>query len=58
MFKHHHTDERYGNINIELVTTGLGIKSKHHIVGKFSILDHETITENILKDILLCVKGI
>lgn len=23
IFRHHHTDERYGNINIDLVTTGL-----------------------------------
>lgn len=32
MFRHHHTDERYGNIHIDLVTTGLGIKSRRHTV--------------------------
>ncbi|NDK19263.1 hypothetical protein GW819_00290 [Candidatus Gracilibacteria bacterium] len=58
MFRHHHTDERYGNIKIELVTTGLKIKSKLHIVGKFHILDRDVIKEKILKDILICVKEI
>ncbi len=57
MFRHHHTDERYGNIHIDLVTTGLGIKSKLHEVGKFSILDRETIKEKVLKDLIICVKG-
>ncbi|MDD2916964.1 MAG: hypothetical protein PHH70_03935 [Candidatus Gracilibacteria bacterium] len=56
MFRHHHTDERYGNIHIDLVTTGLGIKSTLHNVGKFSVLDRETIKKRVLKDILLCVK--
>jgi hypothetical protein len=56
MFRHHHTDERYGNIHIDLVTTGLGIKSTLHKVGKFSILDRGVIVERVLKDILVCVK--
>lgn len=56
MFRHHHTDERYGNIHIDLVTTGLGIKSRLHKVGKFSVLDRETIRERVLKDLVMCVK--
>lgn len=56
MFRHHHTDERYGNIHIDLVTTGLGMKSKLHNVGKFGILDRGTIKERVLKDLVACVK--
>lgn len=56
MFRHHHTDERYGNIHIDLVTTGLGMKSKLHNVGKFGILDRGTIKERVLKDLVICVK--
>lgn len=55
-FRHHHTDERYGNIHIDLVTTGLGIKSTTHKVGKFSIMDREVIVEKVLKDMLACIK--
>ena len=28
MFRHTHTDERYGYISIDLITTGLGIQSR------------------------------
>lgn len=56
MFRHHHMDERYGNIHIDLVTTGFGIKSTLHEVGKFNVLDRKTIIENILRDLLMCVK--
>ncbi|MDD2892058.1 MAG: hypothetical protein PHQ95_03775 [Candidatus Gracilibacteria bacterium] len=55
-FRHHHTDERYGNIHIDLVTTGLGIKSTTHEVGKFNIMNREVIVEKVLKDMLACVK--
>ena len=58
MFRHHHTDERYGNIHIDLVTTGLGIKSKVRELGKFSVMDRENMREKILKEILLCVRGL
>ena len=56
MFRHHHTDERYGNINIDLVTTGLGIETKKRLLGKFDILDREVIKESILKNLVDCVK--
>jgi len=56
MFRHHHMDERYGNIHIDLVTTGFGIKSRLHQVGKYHILDRKTLIEHILRDMLLCVK--
>jgi hypothetical protein len=58
MFRHHHTDERYGNIHIDLVTTGLGIKSRLRELGRFRILDREIIQDEIIKEILVCVKGI
>lgn len=57
MFRHHHTDERYGNINIDLVTTGLKIPSKLRELGKFHILDREKIQERILKELLICIRG-
>ncbi|MDD5376658.1 MAG: hypothetical protein PHH16_00920 [Candidatus Gracilibacteria bacterium] len=57
MFRHHHTDERYGNVHIDLVTTGLGIRSRSHTVGKFGILERETIKEKVLRDLVTCVKG-
>ena len=56
MFRHHHTDERYGNVHIDLVTTGLGIQTKKRTIGKFGILDRETIKESILKNLVDCVK--
>lgn len=58
IFRHHHTDERYGNINIDLVTTGFGIKSTTRELGKFSIVDCETIVGKVLKGILACVNGV
>ena len=56
MFRHHHTDERYGNVHIDLVTTGLGIQTKKRTIGKFGILDRETIKNVILKNVIDCVK--
>jgi len=56
MFRHHHTDERYGNIHIDLVTNGHGLKSELTSIGKFSIVDHATIREKILRGIVSCVK--
>lgn len=58
MFRHHHMDERYGNIYIDMVTTGFGIKSRLHEVGKFLITDRETMKEKVLRDLIVCVKKI
>lgn len=57
IFRHHHTDERYGNINIDLVTTGFGIKSSTRELGRFSILDRKTIQTKILENILVCIQS-
>ena len=55
-FSYRHSDERYGYVQIDLVTTGLGIKSRTHAVGRFPITDHAGMKDRITKDIVMCVR--
>lgn len=56
IFRHHHNDERYGNIHIDLAISGLGVRPRFHTVGKFSLLDQEMMKEKVLKDFVDCVR--
>lgn len=58
VFKYHHDDERYGTINIELVTTGLGVKSQTRKVGKFSVVDRVDIKGKVLSGLIKCVQEV
>ncbi len=57
VFWHHHDDERYGYINIDLVMTEFGMKSKTRFVGRFRVTDGEGIKNAVLKDISICMKS-
>lgn len=55
-FSYRHSDERYGYAHIDLVTTGFGIKSRTHAVGRFPVTDHGAMKERVTKDIVACVR--
>lgn len=55
VFWYHHNDQRYGLINIDLVTTGYKQKTKTHFVGTFGILDHENIKTRVCNDLITSV---
>lgn len=52
VFRYDKTDIRYGNTNIELVSSETSKRPKFHSVWKFSILDREKIVEKVLKDLI------
>ncbi|MDQ1343521.1 MAG: hypothetical protein QG650_240 [Patescibacteria group bacterium] len=56
VFWYHHTDERYGYVNIDLVISGLSRKPEPRLVGKFGITDHDTIRAKVCHDLMKCVK--
>ncbi len=58
IFRYHHDDEKFGNVNIELVASEVSKKSRLHFVGKFQILDHRTIEERVLRDIITSIQEI
>ena len=58
VFRYHHNDERFGYIDIDLTSSGLRRKSEYYYVGKFSILDRDTMKERILMGIVDCVREI
>ncbi len=58
VFRYHHKDEKYGYVDIDLTTSGFWRKSEYYYVGKFSILDRDTIQERILAEIIECMKEI
>lgn len=53
---YHHTDEKFGYVNVDLVTTGFSKKPETLFVGKFSITDHEAILGKICHDLPSAVK--
>lgn len=55
VFWYHHNDQRYGLINIDLVTTGYKQKTKTQFVGTFGILDHENIKNRVCNDLITSV---
>lgn len=56
IFRYHHDDEWFGNVNIELVLSELSEKTKTRFVGKYSVLDREKIRKDIIADMLICLK--
>ncbi len=56
IFRYHHDDEWFGNVNIELVLSELSEKTKTRFVGKYSVLDRAKIKKDIVADILTCLK--
>jgi len=58
IFRYHHDEQKYGNINIELGAYELSKKTMVHFVGTFSIIDHERIKRVLLEDIIGCIRAI
>lgn len=56
LFWFHHDDERYGYVNIDLVMTEFGTKSRTHLVGRFRVTDKEIMKDAVLKDMIRCMK--
>lgn len=56
VFWYHHSDEKYGYVNVDLVTTGLGRKAETKLVGKFNITAREEIEAAIRAGLKACVK--
>lgn len=53
---YHHDDEKYGYVNVDLVTSGLSRKTETRFVGKFNVSDHEAIVEKVCRDLSNCVR--
>lgn len=58
VFRYDKTDMRYGNINIEFVSSEASKRPAFHFVWKFSILDREKIVEKVLKDVVVCMREV
>lgn len=56
VFWYHHTDEKYGYVNVDLVTTGLKRKAETKFVGKFAVTDHEAVESAIRAGLKSVVK--
>ncbi len=58
IFRYHHNEEKFGYVNIELVSYELSQKPKLHFVGRFGVLERDKINKSILEDIIICIKKI
>lgn len=58
IFRYHHDEQKFWNINIELASYELSKKTKVHFVGTFSIIDRERIKKILLNDVLDCIRAI
>ena len=58
IFRYHHDEKKFWNINIELASSELSKKTKVHFVGTFSIIDRERIKRVLLSDVLDCARVI
>ncbi len=58
IFRYHHDEQKFGNINIELGSYELSKKTMVHFVGTFSITDRERIKRVLLEDVIGCAKAI
>ena len=58
IFRYHHDEQKFGNINIELGSYELSKKTMVHFVGTFSIIDRERIKRVLLEDVIGCIRAI
>lgn len=58
IFRYHHDEEKFGNINIELGSYEVSKKTMVYFVGTFSIIDRERIKKILFKDVIICIKAI
>ncbi len=58
IFRYHHDEEKFGNINIELGSYEVSKKTMVYFVGTFSIIDRERIKKILFKDVISCIKAI
>ena len=58
IFRYHHDEQKFGNINIELGSYELSKKTMVYFVGTFSIIDRERIKKILLKDVISCIRAI
>lgn len=58
IFRYHHDEQKFGNINIELGSYELSKKTMVHFVGTFSITDRERIKRVLLEDVIGCARAI
>lgn len=58
IFRYHHNEQKFWNINIELGSYELSKKTMIYFVGTFSITDRERIKKFLLKDVINCIKSI
>ncbi len=58
IFRYHHDEQKFGNINIELGSYELSKKTMVFFVGTFSIIDRERIKRVLLADVIGCARAI
>jgi hypothetical protein len=58
IFRYHHDEQKFWNINIELGLYELSKKTKVYFVGTFSIIDRERIKKILIKDVIQCIQAI
>jgi hypothetical protein len=50
--RYHHTDEKYGNIHIEIALSGLSREKKTHFLGRFVVTEKKKIEAALTKVLL------
>ena len=58
IFRYHHDEQKFGNINIGLASYETSKKAMVYFVGTFSIIDRERIKKILLKDVISCIRTI
>jgi hypothetical protein len=58
IFRYHHDEEKFGYVNIEIVASEHSKETKLHFVGRFGVLERDTINKNILEDVIISLKKI
>ncbi len=58
IFRYHHDEQKFGNINIELGSYELSKKTMVYFVGTFNITDRVRIKKILLEDVIRCIKAI
>jgi hypothetical protein len=58
IFRYHHDEQKFGNINIELGSYELSKKTMVHFVGTFSVIDRSRIQRILFEDVLGCARAV
>lgn len=56
IFRYHHDEEKFGYVNIEIVLSEHSQETKTHFVGRFGVLERDTINKRVFDDVIVSLK--